>query len=150
MTRLLTLLVAAAALAFPGCSSPTEPDTSYVLAVAGSPPATFATANGKPSLLELHVVLDGEDVSTGNFKFATPVASVRFTGAKFGARRGHHVLSLRVTTDSASPVPCAATGVRMLLQTPEGFSFKTIASVDLPDRSASLGSGDALVYEFDI
>ena len=69
------------------CKSPTEPTYDYVLDFNGASSfyATFATADGQPSILEFHAVLDGKDIDSG--QWVTPMTYVGFAGTVFNARR---------------------------------------------------------------
>lgn len=144
----------AALIVLSGCQgSPTEPDGAYVLDIRGvaSPYATFSTDDGQAVIKELRLFLDGNEALTSPKTFPVPVASTSFGFLVFSARRGHHVLTIRLGSTSNSPTMCRTSEIGVTLRASDGFlSTKTVSSIVLPGKSALLSSGDALVFEFDV
>src|SRR5512140_2259426 len=114
---LASLLAILAAVAVSACSSPTEPAPDYILAVTGlsSDLATFATTDGRATILGFRVLLDGQEMVNGSFTYAAPVASLRFGPGAFGVRRGHHALSLLVSSQTDAPTVYRSAGVQVKL-----------------------------------
>jgi hypothetical protein len=146
----LSFVMILIALSSWSCKSPTEPSPTYRLEVHGVSPgnATFATADGQPSILEFHVLLDSQDIF-GTQTFTTPVASLRVFGSTFGVQRGHHTLALQVSAQTISPTVYQSNGIHVTLLE-GGFSPRVVATVTLPDQTKSLLTGESIVIAFDI
>jgi hypothetical protein len=146
------LLALLATLTSSACSSPTEPAPDYILAVTGlsSDMATFATADGRATILGFRVLLDGQEMVTGSYTYAAPVASLRFGPGAFGVRRGHHALSLQVSSQTDSPTVYQSVGVQVKLMESGVGSNRVVATATLEDQTKSLRTGESIVIEFDI
>ena len=146
-----TLSIIIGASTFPGCSTPTEPSTPstryYLVASEGS----FGTTDGSATILELQQVLDGVEATPS--VFPAPVAQVRVAARLDPAVHGHHTLSIRVTSQGQSPATYRATGVVVkLVESCVSLHnpCPVVASLTLPEATATLRQGGVMTMGFDI
>jgi hypothetical protein len=134
-----------------GCErSPTEPSSIYFLA---APSGTFENVDGKATILELRGAVDGVP-SAAPLTYATAVASapIRFNTLQNVGRHGHHTLELRIASQTESPSTYRTSNLTVELVE---FCLSlhnacpVVATVSVPDQTASLSSGSAMTVSLD-
>jgi|HubBroStandDraft_3_1064219.scaffolds.fasta_scaffold43328_2 hypothetical protein len=122
-----------------GSSSPTAP--SGLLAVVAT---VVLNQNGVPTLLDVRLVLDGTVV--GGASGATPGQSAILLDQGSAIASGHHTLSVLVAAQTVSPSPYQVLAPDVSIFNSAGVR---IQDIKLPDRSASLATGQSIDYTFD-
>ena len=129
------------------CHSPTEPTETYMFVAEGG---TFSAVDGSRTILACEPSLDGRAAGSGP-QLTDPASAVYVSAALVDVARGHHVLGLRLTSDPPASIPYRVSGITVGLYESRGWgSWKTVSTLQLPDQTASLASGESLKIPFDL
>lgn len=134
------------ALLFSGCSnSPTEPEDTYLISITG----TIETVDGGAAIGSFQGFLDRKPFDA----IHTPSGELRSSDriAFLGhADTGPHTMEIRILGQQGPSNAYRVRGLHVLLYAPRFGGTFTVASVDLPEATQTLATGQGFWYSFSL